>query len=160
VFEKIKNSSKNTLENMQDIVWAIHPDNDTLEKVILKMKEFVGEICESAGMGYRFELDESIAQIKLNLRIRKDFFLVFKEAVNNAVKYSQGTQLTIRVRRKVPGWIVLEVEDNGRGFTVEEANGGNGIRNMRGRAADINGSLEIRSRLASGTKIELTVPIT
>jgi signal transduction histidine kinase/ligand-binding sensor domain-containing protein len=160
VFGKIRESSKAILENMQDIVWAINPENDTLEQVLAKMKEFAGELCESAGIEYGFETDKNLEAIKLTVNKRKDLFLVFKEAMNNAVKYSGGTIIRISLLRNPGGWLVLEIMDNGKGFEKNEIQPGNGLRNMAERAKEAKGKMVIASGTGLGTRVELRIPIT
>ncbi len=160
VFGKIKESSKAILENMQDIVWAINPENDTLEQVLAKMKEFAGELCESAGIEYEFDTDKSLETIKLTVNKRKDLYLVFKEAMNNAVKYSGGTMIRISLLKRSNGWLTLIINDNGKGFVNNEIHLGNGLRNMRERAKEVNGQIHIESGNGKGTQVELNIPIT
>ncbi len=160
VFRKIKESSKAILENMQDIVWAINPKNDTLEQVLAKMKEFAGELCESAGVDYTFETGPGLDMIKLTVNKRKDLFLVFKEAINNAVKYSQGTKIHISLLRQQTDWLRLKITDNGKGFAKNEIHPGNGLRNMKERAKEVNGQIEIETVSGQGTTVELLLPIT
>jgi len=160
VIGKIKESSKAILENMQDIVWAINPQNDTLEQVVSKMKEFAGEICEAAGIEYVFDTDQSIESIKLTVSKRKDLFLVFKEAMNNAVKYSGGSLIRVSLHKKPNGWLALNITDNGKGFVNHEIQPGNGLRNMNERAKEVNGEIYIKSEKGMGTHVELWIPIT
>lgn len=160
VFSKIKESSKKMLENMQDIVWAINPENDSLEHVIAKMKEFAGEICEAANIEYYFDIDNRLESIRLTVNRRKDLFLVFKEAMNNAVKYSECSQIHISLRRKQDGRLRLQVKDNGKGFVRNKINPGNGLKNMEERAKEVNGHIVIESKTGDGTSVEMQIPIT
>jgi|GEM_PF-4510635 len=160
VFSKIKDSSKAMLENMQDIVWAINPDNDTIEQVLARMKEFAGELCDSAGMEYSFTSDENLDTIKLNVYQRKDMFLIFKEAMNNAVKYSGGDHIRITLHKPSNSMLVLQILDNGKGFNNDEIRHGNGLRNMNQRAGEMKGQIRIDSGNGDGTMVELKIPIT
>jgi signal transduction histidine kinase len=160
VFGKIKESSKAMLENMQDIVWAINPENDTIEQVLAKMKEFAGELCDSAEIEYVFESDENLEDLKLNVYQRKDLFLIFKEAMNNAVKYSGGNHIRITLHKTSNGWLTLIITDNGSGFKEDEIRHGNGLRNMNERAAEMKGQVRIDSENGKGTSVELRIPIT
>jgi two-component system sensor histidine kinase UhpB len=85
------------MENMSDIVWSINPKNDLAEQMVFKMKEFAAEILEPAGINYSFQVADSVDTLKLDSEKRKNLFLIFKEAINNAAKYSDGTQVTINL---------------------------------------------------------------
>ncbi|HEV3327197.1 MAG TPA: triple tyrosine motif-containing protein, partial [Puia sp.] len=86
--KKIRENSANMLETMSDIVWAINSTNDTMDKLILRMKEFATDMLDPLNIGYEIKLEGDFRSVRLDLNIRKDFYLVFKEAVNNAAKYS------------------------------------------------------------------------
>ena len=140
----IKEYSGRMMESMSDIVWAINPANDTLDKMILRMKEFAAEILEPARMNYFFRTNENINMIKLNPEQRKDLFLMFKEALANAAKYSEATEVHIDLERE-NNLLRLNISDNGKGFDANLEHKGNGLKNMRSRAARLNANLSINS---------------
>ena len=92
--KKIANHSASMMEKMSDIVWSINPKNDSIEQVVIKMKEFAAEMLEPKNIDYSFEIEDSIMALKLDVQKRKNIFLIFKEAINNAAKYSEGNKLT------------------------------------------------------------------
>lgn len=157
--QKIKDHSGKMMESMSDIVWAINPSNDSLEKVLIRMKEFAAEMLEPAGINYYFETDIAQGEMQLNLEQRKDLYLIFKEAINNAVKYSAATELNILLRCR-DGLLLLQITDNGNGFTTETPSSGNGIKNMSSRATAMNASLHLESIQGTGTSITLKKHIT
>lgn len=90
---------------------------------------------------------------------RKSFFLVYKEALNNAYKYSGAKNVNVEIS-KTNQTLKLVVEDDGVGFNINEdrlKTGGNGLKNMNTRAAELNGNILITSEPGQGTKITLTV---
>jgi signal transduction histidine kinase len=157
--QNIRDNSGNMLESMSDIVWAINPDNDTMEKLVIRMKEFAAEILEPLNISYSFKGEVQLEQIKLDLNKRKNFYLVFKEAINNAAKYSQCTEVHIQLGNDERN-IWLLVKDNGKGFNLERVKAGNGLRNMHERSRAIRADLEIDSSVGNGTAIQLKLPIT
>ena len=160
VMAKIKDSTKTILENMQDIVWAINPRHDSLAQVLVRMNDFTGEICESPGIDYSLQIDDHLESIKLDVSKRKDLFLIFKEAINNAVKYSDASHINIHLYKKSPGWLALVIRDNGKGFDLDEMQSGNGLKNMQERAKEMGGRINIQSTHGLGTEVALLVPIT
>jgi signal transduction histidine kinase len=157
--EKIKEHSARMMDSMSDIVWAINPSNDSFEKVILRMKEFTAEILEPAGINYYFREEPEIASLPLSVEKRKELYMLFKEAITNAAKYSGATEVNISFRLEREA-IVLTLIDNGKGFDTEQVMQGNGLRNMRNRAAQMKADLRIDSIPHTGTSIHVRVPIT
>lgn len=156
---KIKDHSGNMMESMSDIIWAINPANDSLEKVLIKMKEFAAEMLEPAGINYYFDTRDFAKQALLNLEERKDLYLVFKEAINNIVKYSQASEVTILLRFDKEA-LSLTIIDNGIGFDTTAPGTGNGISNMKSRATAIGAAFHIESIPGTGTSIFLKKTIT
>jgi signal transduction histidine kinase len=157
--EKIKEHSARMMDSMSDIVWAINPSNDSFEKVILRMKEFAAEILEPAGINYFFREEPQIAAVPLSVEKRKELYMLFKEAITNAAKYSGATEINISFRMERDS-IALTIMDNGRGFDTQQVMQGNGLRNIRNRAAQMKADLRIDSIADTGTSIHVTVPIT
>ena len=89
---------------------------------------------------------------------RRQLYLIYKEWLNNVVKYSGCTRVDIRLSVK-NNQVHLLISDNGRGFDVNYEYSGNGLKNMKERAKSVNGSLVIRSGNGSGSVIDLKVPL-
>jgi len=155
---KISDNSQRMMEAMDDIVWSIKPSNDSMQKIAARMREFAINVLEAKDIVMRFHIDEDVYDIKLNMEARRDFFLVFKEAVNNAAKYSKAENVYINVSMH-HRHLVLEVKDDGVGFDVQAADGGNGLGNMQKRADAMNGKAALQSKPGEGTTMTLTVPI-
>jgi len=157
--ERIKASSFTIMESMSDIVWAINPANDLLENTILKMKEFAISILEPAGIAFTFNEENDLAELKLSVDERKNLYLIFKEAVNNVAKYSGASRADIELK-KSGGRFYMKITDNGNGFDTAKQYTGNGLKNMRSRAAEMNADLEIISRPVGGTCVSIALAIT
>lgn len=151
--ERIKDESKEMAENMNDIVWAINPLNDSVEKVLSKIQAYGNNLCTLAGIQFHFSKPEVKNEI-LNMQVRHAIYLISKEAINNAVKYSGARHIRFSLSGKMNGY-TLRIEDDGVGFDTLAVHNGNGIVNMRSRAKEIGGSLSIRSVRCKGTIVEL-----
>ena len=158
-FTKIAEQSSRMMESMSDIVWSISPGNDSLGQVVSKMKEFAAEILEPKNITYRFTGDDSLKDTTLSLEKRKNLFLIFKEAVNNAAKYSGATDLEITFERE-GNTLSLSVTDNGGGFEPETVKAGNGLKNMKERARALSARFDFATSLRKGTRVALELPIT
>lgn len=154
---KISDNSQRMMEAMDDIVWSIKPSNDTMQRVSARMREFATGVLEAKDIALKFDVDETVFDVKLNMEARRDFFLIFKEALNNAAKYSKATEVTMNVGMQNKA-LCFSIKDNGIGFDVPRADG-NGLGNMQKRADSMNGKLRIRSGKGEGTEVRLTVPV-
>jgi signal transduction histidine kinase/ligand-binding sensor domain-containing protein len=157
----INSSTSQMMESMDDIVWSINPVNDTLAKVLARMKEVAGNLLEQNNIDYRFDTDDSLKDINFSMEGRREIFLIFKEALNNILKYARCSQVNIGLKRSGK-FFILRIEDNGVGFDLSartSATRGNGLRNIKKRAESLNGNSEVQSAPGSGTCVIITVPI-
>jgi ligand-binding sensor domain-containing protein/two-component sensor histidine kinase len=155
---KISDNSQRMMDAMDDIVWSIKPSNDSMQKIVARMREFATNVLEAKEIEFDFRVDESVFDITLNMEARRDFFLVFKEAINNAAKYSKASMVVSRIGLHHKR-LVLLVEDNGVGFDAETADGGNGLCNMQKRADSMHGRLQFMSKPGEGTHVTLNIPV-
>lgn len=157
--QKISESSARTMESMSDIVWSINPENESVETLIIKMKEFAGEILEPKDIRYSFEVSDKVMHLKLDVAKRKNLFLIFKESVNNAAKYSKCTEVVIALQA-YDSDLHLTVKDNGEGFETSSVKYGNGIANMAERARDVKGKFIHNAAPGRGTEVTVQLPVT
>ncbi|WP_324672844.1 two-component regulator propeller domain-containing protein [Hymenobacter sp. GOD-10R] len=160
LLEQIGESSRRMLDAMDDIVWAINPAHDSLDDVTARMRRFASEVLESRGIDFSFRVAPSVQGLRLDMQARREFFLLFKEAVNNLAKYAQAKEAAINLLYE-RNRLILKVEDDGVGFDPQAParGGGNGMVNMRARAAVLKGTLTIQTAPGQGTKIELSIPL-
>ncbi|WP_167291264.1 sensor histidine kinase [Hymenobacter busanensis] len=160
LMEQIGDSSRRMLDSMDDIVWAINPAHDSMEAVTARMRSFASDVLEARGIDFLFKVAPEVLEQRLPMRARREFFLLFKEAVNNLAKYSKAEMAIIRLDYE-NRHLVLRVEDDGVGFdvTAPAQGGGNGMTNMRSRAAAIRATLDIDTAPGKGTKMQVRVPL-
>lgn len=151
--QRISDQSAKMMETMGDMVWSINPQNDSLEQVIVRMREFATEILDAQNIALEFT-DNIPVNLVLNAEKRKNLFLIFKEVINNAAKYSQATQVKVSLS-KIHNDVHLHISDNGKGFNETTVRAGNGLRNLRERATEIGGTLMIKSESGKGTAVDL-----
>ena len=101
---------------------------------------------------------EQLGNTILPTETRRSIYLLFKEAINNAVKYSNASFVELKVEQG-PALITITLKDNGEGFDVAEVKRGNGLNNMEQRARDLNAAIAIQSVKGAGTSVKLTVKI-
>ena len=154
---KISDNSQRMMEAMDDIVWSIKPSNDTMQKILARMREFATNVLEAREIELDFRVDEPVYEVRLNMEARRDFFLIFKEAVNNAAKYSRASMVTVQMGVH-NNRLILIVADNGIGFDTENSDNGNGLGNMQKRADAIQGRLQVISKPGKGTRVTVNIP--
>lgn len=153
-FSTIGERTRQVMEAMSDIVWSVNPANDTMGNVLQRMKEFASEILEAQDIRLHFESDEAVKHLTLPMEQRKDFYLLFKEAVNNAAKYSNASDVWVRLQTENSG-LTLEVRDNGKGFDPAQVKRGNGLWNMEQRAERMGGVLTLESAIGEGVIVRV-----
>jgi signal transduction histidine kinase len=158
LLEKINSNSQRMMDAMSDIVWSINPENDELGRIYVRMKEYASETLENKDIDYSFKISDELLALKLSPELRKDMYLVFKEAVNNVAKYSKAGHASITLAR-TNGSLRMQIKDNGQGFDTAVPRSGNGVANMRRRAEGHGGALEVMSSAGEGTEINVLLPI-
>lgn len=153
ILERMSSNAKETMDRMGDIVWMIKPGETEAGSLKQRMERFAYEICGSRNIELKMQLDE-LEKLKLTMEQRKNIWLIFKEAINNAVKYSSThkMEVTAAVQNKE---MTLVVKDFGTGFNISVVKKGNGLDNMKQRAKELNGELKMQSNANEGTTIKL-----
>ncbi|HEX7846615.1 MAG TPA: two-component regulator propeller domain-containing protein [Chitinophagaceae bacterium] len=150
----IGESSRKVIDAMSDIVWTINPENDSFENIILRMRSLAYNLLRAKDIEFTFKADETLNHLKLSLEKRRNLYLIFKEALNNLIKYSQAKRVQIALLHNTNA-ITLLIRDDGVGFDSTKKYNGNGLTNIRKRAKEINAQLNIESGNGIGTNIEL-----
>ncbi len=158
MLETIEESSRKMLDAMADIVWTINPENDHFEKIILRMRSFAYELLGAKRIDFEFIADEGVENMKLPMEVRKNLYLIFKEATNNMVKYAGANKVMFAIKGE-KNILTMMIHDNGKGFDTNKTTEGNGLRNMKKRATEIGAELLIDSFPGNGTTIQLKVAV-
>ncbi|MEO8591399.1 MAG: ATP-binding protein [Flavobacteriales bacterium] len=157
MLHRISDNSTRAMESMNDIVWSANSRHDHLTDVLDRMRAYAQPLCEAAGIDITFDVDHALLQRKLGMEERKSLYLIFKEAVHNALKHAQCTRIEVTLR-PVYRRVELVVADNGTGMQLDAVTmtlGGNGLGNMQRRAKEIHAELEHRAREGGGTTVVL-----
>lgn len=153
----IASACRETVDSMGDIVWAINPSHDRLGDLVHRMRRFASDVLTARDVAFRFDatLPDDVA---LGADLRRQVLLVFKEAVNNAVRHAGATRAEASVAL-AGGRLRVTVRDDGRGFEPSQRNEGHGLASMAARAAALGGMLDVRSAAGQGTTVSLDVPV-
>jgi signal transduction histidine kinase/ligand-binding sensor domain-containing protein len=162
---QISDRASELIEGMDEIVWAINPQNDTLESLVIYLSKYTQEFLSVAGIRCRLDMPELIPPHHLSPDVRHNIFLTIKEALHNTVKHAHASEVQLKLKFEPARMTFLIVDDGGGfnpdGISTNPAAGrtapGNGLGNMIRRMESIGGHCAIRSRPAQGTTIEVTV---
>ena len=154
----ISEASKEIIEKMNDIIWTVNPNNDSTVELVNRMKSFAVLILSQTDIEYNFSIDAFETKIKFTMMQRKNIFLICKEAIHNAVKYSSCKKIEI-ILTSVNRTVMLQIIDDGKGFDVNNTTSlnGNGLKNMNTRAKEISAYLIVNSTPNKGTTVTLTI---
>jgi len=154
LLERIYLDSQQVSESMREIVWSINPDIDTLGEALPRMLQYASGLLEANGIELETAITAEVEGFRLDMRERRDFYLVFKEAVNNLARHSNASRALIRFFRSGHG-LVMIVKDNGTGFDTRFPMLHNGLKNMKERARWHGWRLNISSEPGQGTDVTL-----
>ncbi len=150
----ISDNSKEMVEKMSDIIWTINPKNDSFERIIFKLQSYAMNLCEGKGIQLHFDIDEVLRTYSPAMQTRKNIYLLMKEAINNAVKYSGAKNIFLSLKKEKE-ILRAAVSDDGIGFVRDEIVAGNGISNMEARARELDALFKINSQPGKGTIVQL-----
>ncbi len=151
--EKISRISREVIDNISEIIWAINPKNDKLDNFAAYIREYTSSFLEGTNITANFEFLENIPLINLSAEYRRNLFLVVKEALNNVVKHSGANKVVLSINLN-DHLITIAIKDNGAGFNTAQQSGfGNGLTNMQKRISEIESQVEIKSSEGKGTEI-------
>jgi len=152
--EVISSNASDMTQNMSDIVWTINPGNDSFSKLLEKLRTYATERTAAHQMQFFYDQKSNLPEQHLNMQQRRDLYLICKEAIHNAVKYSEAKRVTMKVfcadRR-----LHIHIQDDGKGFDAVKIHEGNGLLNMQKRCGEIGAVLAIISKKNEGTRIEI-----
>lgn len=158
IVKKIEHQSKSLSEKIGDIIWSMKPGKDEFMSLSTRIKNFCNEIIGTTNINYTLDIDKKIDSEIQDITFRKNILLLCKEAVNNAVKYSQASHIQVILALKESKLHVL-ISDDGIGFDVSVISG-NGVTNIKNRVAELNGKCVFQSEKNKGTSLIIEIPIT
>ena len=154
VVQKIKENAQHVQEGLSDIVWSVKAGTDEINDVLARMLHFGSELAESKGIAFYFDTDGRLKNKTLDMQTRRNVYLIFKEAMNNAAKYAECSTVHVGINYEMDK-VKMVIKDNGKGFDSSATRPGNGLKNMQQRAAQMKGQLTIQSTKGNGTVVTL-----
>lgn len=157
--ESIAGKSRTLVKALDEIVWVVDPERDTLASVVRYLASYVEEYLSGMNVTSRVQIPNSFDDQPVAGQARHHLFLAVKEALNNAVRHGGASEIGFRVR-VLDHQLSISITDNGTGFDPSGHSSGHGLSNLRERLQQLNGRCEFQSSPGTGTTVVLEVPIT
>jgi signal transduction histidine kinase len=154
----IRQSVENVVENLRALVWAVQPNQHSLEILLEKLSDFGNNICSASAIRFVYPDPIPAFPFRLTEEQNYDLYLCLKEAINNAAKYSQATVIELGIEQSAAS-VDFFVRDDGTGFDPSAVKEGNGLGNMRRRARQLGGELMVQSTVDAGTSVAVHFPV-
>ena len=155
---RLATTAREAIAALDEIVWAVNPRHDNLASLLEYLSHQTVDLLQSAGLRCRLDFPREVPPRHLPTDFRYHFFLIVREAVNNAIKHARAQEVRLSVELTAAD-IRATIADDGQGFTETPApTGSNGLANMRTRAADLGGECRIESQPGGGTTVSVRLP--
>jgi signal transduction histidine kinase len=152
----ILDSVSDMIEKLKEIVWDITPRVDSFKNTILKTEAYISQMCQPKNIDLTVTIDDIIFTNHISFEIQRNIYFICKEVVNNAVKYSSASQLIFEIKQ-IDAVMYISIKDNGKGFNLTVHTPGNGLTNLKKRAAEINADLVIETAPGQGCQVQLII---
>jgi signal transduction histidine kinase len=157
-FNQISQMSRDLIAALYETVWAVNPENDNLDALGNYLCQMLNQMCEKSQLVCNLDVQDLPKDIQVSSQIRHNITLAVKESLNNAIKHSKATEVTVRITFQNM-LLTISIQDNGCGFSLADTPAGNGLKNIKLRLESIGGSSSIESQPRVGTTVYLRLTI-
>lgn len=154
--DKIIGSARQLIGNLGEIVWSTNPEHDNLSSLLGFIRNYANDFFDETNIDYVIDFPVLKEEISIHPDLKRNVFLVIKEALNNSLKYSSASRIRLSCKLEGNSYVFI-VEDNGCGFDPSKLTGmGNGLKNMKRRMEVVKGHLQIESSPGNGTIVKIS----
>jgi signal transduction histidine kinase len=149
-------SSAEISDTIEEIIWALNQEQNTLEDWVKYVKGKIAEMIENSDLNYTFKIPEIIPEKTLSSNQKRNLYLVLKEAVNNVIKHAGAKN--IEVSMDFEEQITIKIKDDGKGIQQNsevKVGKGNGLKNMNQRIHEIGGKIDWI--VTKGTEVSISL---
>jgi len=158
-FNLIPATARRTIQSLDEIVWAINPQNDSLESLANYLSQFAQQHLSLANARCILDVPTVLPAVPLSTEVRHNLLLAAREALQNAVKHADASEVRLSLKFDESG-LNIAIADNGVGFNPDAMQEhGNGLKNMRQRMDALGGRMELSNQPGEGTTVNLWLPI-
>jgi len=153
----ISNFTKDTISELRDTIWAMNYTEITIEELQSRILNFIEKAKDAKeSIDFKFHIEAGLSELKLSAVVGMNCYRTIQEAINNAIKYAEASEVVIEVN-KHEDKIRIAIRDNGIGFDIDTLEKGNGLRNIQKRVEDIGGVLTVDSVIHQGTSVIIDI---
>jgi len=154
----IAGKSRTLVNALDEIVWAVDPERDTLASAVRYLASYAEEYLAGLKIACRVQIPNSFPDQVISGEVRHHLFLAVKEALNNAVRHGVASEIGFRIR-VLENQLWISITDNGGGFNPAEHANGHGLLNLRNRLEQLHGRCALESSPGAGTTVSLQLPL-
>ncbi len=156
ILTQIQENAMQLYGGTRDILWSLQPANDNLYEIVHRIRDLGNELFQDTDVEFNFYgTDEAWKKYKLPMDVSRNLTMIFKEALNNCLKYSEAKHVKLEANVTAGHNVDIQLSDDGKGFSLPHVKKGHGIDNMNVRAGRLGGKLYIDSNTDKGTTIAL-----
>ncbi|HJW31650.1 MAG TPA: tetratricopeptide repeat protein [Saprospiraceae bacterium] len=153
--EKMALQSKDIITGMREIIWASNPANDNLKSMLGFMRQYIDRFFDGTNIRPLVNFPHDVGEVTLHPEVRRNLFLILKESLNNAVKYSGSDRIDIDFRNENESFN-LNIKDYGKGIDDQNQDAfSNGLHNMKMRADLIHSFFKLITAPGQGVQISV-----
>lgn len=157
--DDIFRAARKLTRSVDEIVWALNPANDTLDQFAAYVGDFTQDFLHSAHLHCRLEIPDELPKINLSPQVRHGLFLIIKETLHNIVTHARAQKVVFSLAY-AEAHLQIQIVDDGVGFDLSSPapsrpGGGHGLSNIRQRVSEIQGELDIESRIGHGCRVTI-----
>ncbi|HWD18172.1 MAG TPA: ATP-binding protein [Verrucomicrobiae bacterium] len=158
LFRSIGQKARGLVTALDVIVWAVNPEDNTLQSVADYLSDFAAEFLSHSEVACRFDIPVQLPAVSLEGRVRHDLLVAVKETLNNVVRHAHAGEIQFRIRI-TDGQLEIVIIDDGLGFDQATLCYGNGLRNLPLRLSGLGGRYDVTSSPGRGTKVAISLPL-
>ena len=157
--DKISETARGLVDNLDEMVWALNPKNDSLDKLAAYLAEYTQQFLEDSGIESSIDLPQTLSTAYISEEKRRNIFMAVKEFLNNSVKHSHAKNIILQMKQYKNEFEII-LKDDGKGMEIIKQDGmGNGIKNIQQRIEDIGGKSNLISENNKGTALHILCPL-
>lgn len=141
--QQISDKSNRMIVAMDDILWSIEPENDSMEKSLLRMREFIDALKNRYNANIVLVADRQPVRVSLDMKKRHEFFIIFKEALRSVVQLAEGRDTLIHLDLS-KNKLVLKLQDASANPYNQQASLDESIKDIKNRAEQIDAETDIQ----------------
>lgn len=152
--QQVKDNLTEATMSLRDMIWVLDDSLDTVDELVTRLKQFALPITAATNMEFIINAGSDVNARTLSKEEKRNLFLICKEAINNSIKYSGASKITVDIT-PAGKKIQITISDNGRGFDEATVKKGYGLKNMQYRAGQVKYKVTLYSSSANGTNVKI-----